>query len=130
MKHERTQREAHAHLKQTTDKPHLVCTVWVHCHTHYCGDARACDGGCDGRTYDGGSALYPLRSPPPDDASHGGGGTGPPVALCGAEPGPWGGGIIACGGPEDAPGAPTGISWYGPGCAGAPACIGGCFGGS
>lgn len=46
----------------------------------HCGDARACDGGCDARTYDWGSALYPPRS---DGASHGGGGTGAPLALCG-----------------------------------------------
>lgn len=58
----------------------------------HCGDARACEGGCDARMYDWGSALYPPRSCT-GDASHGGGGTGAPFALCGADD-PWGGGGI------------------------------------
>ena len=86
MKHEHTKK--HISNKQRTNRTSCAPST-----LRYCGDARACDGGCDGRTYDGGSALYPGRSPP-DDASHGGGGTGPLVALCGADPGPWGGGII------------------------------------
>ena len=119
----------HTACKRRSPRPSLSAkTARSLARADHCGDARACDGGCDARTYDWGSALYPPRSFADGGASHGGGGTGAPLALCGPEADGCGG-IIWCACPPDG-GAPfTGMSWYGAGCGGgAEACIGTCFG--